>query len=54
MHYDEEKTYLTQTNAVFYNLCIKSCTQLLHVPALLSRQLQGDDTKISLKDTAVF
>jgi len=48
MHYDEVKTYLTPTNALFYNLCIKSCIQILHVLVLISHQHQGADTKISL------
>ena len=41
------------TSAQFYNLCVLSFTQLLHVLALLFRHLQGADIKISLKHTAI-
>jgi len=38
---------VTPASALFYNLCVQSVTQLLHVSALLSRHLQGADTTIS-------
>jgi len=40
---------LIPANALFYDLCYR----LLHISALLFRHLQGADTKISLKNTAV-
>ena len=38
--------------SVFYNLCVRSFTQFLHVLALLSH-LQAADTNISLQHTAI-
>ena len=45
--------HATPTNALFHNLRLQSFTQLLHVPAVLFRHLQGADIKISLKCAAI-
>jgi len=45
--------HITPKNTIFYNLRVQSFTYLPHVLAILSRHLQGDDTKISLKHMAI-
>jgi len=52
MHFDGVKIHVAPTNAPFYNLCILSFTELLHVLSLFCH-LQGEDIKISLKHTAM-
>jgi hypothetical protein len=47
------ETYVTPTNAMVSNLCMLSFTWLLHVSVLLSHHVQGADTKIYLKLTAI-
>lgn len=47
------KTPVTQTNTLFYNLCLQSFTWPLHVSTLLSLRLQETDTNISLRRKSV-
>jgi len=46
-------THVIPTNSLFYSLYVQSFTQLLHVLMLLSHHLQGADTKISWKHSAL-
>ena len=48
------KIRITPTKALMGNLCVQSFTQFLCVSPLLSRQLQGANTKISLKHSAII
>jgi hypothetical protein len=47
------KKLVTPTNAPFCILFVLHFTKLLHVSALLSHHLQGADTKVSIKLTAI-
>ena len=49
LEYIQSVTHVTPTNTLCYNLCVPYFTWPLHISALLSRHLQADDTKISLK-----
>jgi hypothetical protein len=47
------KTHVTPKNAPFYNLGVISSSLFLHDSALLSHRLQGADTDIYFKHTAI-
>jgi len=54
VHHDGLVTDVTSTIALLYNPHLQSCTQLLDVSTILSRHLQGTNSKIPLKHTAVY